>query len=152
MIYYLKSEYIGDLNIGQNTDISLIKELCSKYPDAFFCFKKFSSFVKAFNNEQISDLGFLFFDEDDSYPLVSISREELELQGYDTKDVDETTISEIAEELGESISETAFSSLPYFTEKYGIPRKQAQRITPCCGAPLEEDEDECPICGSEYYD
>jgi hypothetical protein len=60
----------------------------------------------------------------ESFPVASLSREDLETRGFDTSHVSDALMSKLAETLGDSFVGYGeyWEALDYAAERYGIPR------------------------------
>jgi len=61
----------------------------------------------------------------DSFPIVSVSRADLEDKGYDTSEVDDATMERLASKLGDAYVENGFwIDLPIMADYLEIPKKE----------------------------
>ena len=89
---------------------------------------------KIYNINSISknELRSLMGKKKEFFEITSVSREDLESAGFDASNVDDDTMTELAEEMADDYLEQLFwTSLKILAENLGIPKKKA----------LEKDED-----------
>ena len=72
-------------------------------------------------------------DPKESFEITSVSREDLDLAGFDTSDVDDSTMERLADKMGDAyVSNGFWIDLPIIAEYLEIPKK--------CETEEEEDE------------
>lgn len=93
------------------------------YLDEFSC---------AFNDEEVSDQDWLYFVDLDnikdqnreSFPITSVSRDDLDAKGFDTSEVDDATMERLASKMADDYCEQLFwSSMEIIAEYMDIPKK-----------------------------
>ena len=63
----------------------------------------------------------------ESFPITSVSREDLEAKGFDTSEVDDDTMERLASKMGDDYCEQLFwTSLEIIAEYMGIPKKDEE--------------------------
>lgn len=139
MIYYVPSDYI---DMFPNID-SVHKHIAEEGTTVII-YKTITDFVKAFNNEEISDLGVLYTEENIK-PLLYLGKEDLYRNGF-SEDVDETTFEEIVYNVGENLSNYLDDEIENVCENMGISKRKRGLVSDCCGAP-DFGEDVCGVCG-----
>jgi len=80
----------------------------------------------AFNNDYISDLGQLFYDNEGFFIVSRVHRDDLENVGLDGDNVDDGTMEAIADDMHEDYCTQLFhESLKIIAaDKYNIPKKE----------------------------
>lgn len=139
MIYYIPPDYI-DMFL----DITSVHKHIAEEGTIVVIYKTITDFVLAFNNEEISDLGLLYIEEN-TKPIMYLGKEDLYRNGF-TEDIDNTTFEEIAYNLGENLNCYLDDELVNICEEMSIPRRKRGLVSECCGAP-DFGEDVCGVCG-----
>lgn len=62
------------------------------------------------------------------FPLTSVCRADLEEQGYDISKVDDDTMRELAEKMGEAIMDEFWIDLEIIADNLSIPKKKEHAI------------------------
>lgn len=129
-IYYSPIEHWGNIDTDRvDLDKAIINDKRSeKYT--------LEDFILAFNDEHISDTGYITMSEEEEMnadrPVLSETanmtyREELEGEGFDTTDVDDTTINELADKMSDSMMDSFWINLETLAnEVFKIPKRKKE--------------------------
>jgi len=118
-----------DKNFNELTDEEVIA-LCKadKKGKNYDFFESVEAFAAAFNTEECFSQGVAYMriiDTDKgSFPITSVSREDLESKGFDTSKVDDSTMERLASKMGDAYCENGFwIDLPIIAEYLEIPKR-----------------------------
>lgn len=111
----------GQLTDGQFKEIN--RELCGEK-----AYGSVEEFILAFNSDGTGaptpERDFLRAVPDGSFPITSVTREDLAQKGFDTQDVSDETMERLASKMADDyVGQLFWESLDSIAEYQGIPRK-----------------------------
>lgn len=112
----------GQLTDGQFKEIN--RELCGEK-----AYGSVEEFILAFNSDGTGaptpERDFLRAVPDGSFPITSVTREDLAQKGFDTREVSDETMERLAAKMADDyIDQLFWISLDILAEDYGIPRNR----------------------------
>ena len=131
-VYVIHVDLLGEMEkpFNEMTDEEVIA-LCKadKNGDNHDWYESVEAFAAAFNTEECFSQNMAYMrivdDDKDSFPIVSVSRADLEDKGYDTSNVDDATMERLASKLSDAYVENGFwIDLPIMADYLEIPKKE----------------------------